>query len=327
MQLWLGAQGLEIPRTAREQASRDEQHAVIAAQIEDLLPYGDTAVTEAERVFELTYASLRDDPPGFRSVARSVLGRADRGASPVFRAGARIAAQLGNEDRALGLIDDGLDRAARDGLSVLTLDLLADRAWLYRDRPTAEQAEGLALLGEHARRQGSRLHLAQHQAQLISGDPDAAGAGLAKLVQLIRNAGPVAAWNLAPALRTPIALGIRQLRLEFIGSGVTTLPVLQLGELLRFFIDHDLSPFSEVVFPDARCQAALDTLLAEVNSPPVSGPGGRLETPEQSDQVQAPDMAWTVRLLSAFLDLCEVWPYRVLYVRPPAGRGQQLSAQ
>ena len=50
-QLWLATRGLKVPHEVRGQASRDQEHAAAAAQIEDLLPYGESAVGEAERRF------------------------------------------------------------------------------------------------------------------------------------------------------------------------------------------------------------------------------------------------------------------------------------
>ena len=82
-----GSQGFKVAPEVAEQASRDQAHTAVAAQIEELLPYGESAVLQADSLFRATYENLSDTSPGIRSFTRSLLGRTDRGASPVFRAG------------------------------------------------------------------------------------------------------------------------------------------------------------------------------------------------------------------------------------------------
>lgn len=283
VQLRLADAGLKVPTAVLSQASRSQSHAAVAAQIEQLLPFGQSSEAEARSLFETAYADLSDQ----RSVSRSVFGpRADRGASPVFRAGARIAAQRGDTDQALDLIERGLDRAARDGAPELTLGLLKERAWLYRNRSLAEQADGLARLAEYARQHQDLPAQIQHRAQSIivgrRGPSD-----LAALGDLLSQADSQDLWDLVPALRSVVDTpGF---------SGVRTLI-----DKLRDLVSDSASPFRSAVFPDSEPQSVLDEMLRLLADPP--------------------------RFIGEFLRLCDVWPYRILYVAAPYGRrGEQLT--
>lgn len=355
-QLWLATQGLEVPPEVEAQASRDQKHAAVAAQIEDLLPYGDDALGEAERIFQAAYADVRTDGAGVRAVVRSVLGRTDQGASPVFRAGARIAAQRGDDRRALDLIEQGLERAARDGAAELTLGLLQDRAWLYRERPAVEQAKGLALLAEHALRHGHLVARLQHRAQSVRGQPGMADrADLAALGDLLGQASPHDLWNLLPAVGRAVAfatgwspgngsfrvtsiyqetvttIGGRSVRRSFSSR---TSP-FTLAEPLAALVRATPSPFRTAVFPDAVPQSALSRVLRDANLEPaglITGEGAEaLEDALRGDlgDTEAPGTGRSVAqagFLRAFLRLCAVWPYRILSVAAPEGRrGEQLT--
>jgi hypothetical protein len=264
IQLGLAILGLKVSPEISEAAGRERRHAVIAAQIEELLPYGPGSVDQAQEIF---------------ASAQSDLGGARREASPLFRAGARIATQSGDERQALDLIDRGLENAAREGAAALTLGLLQERAWLYRIRDRAEQAEGLARLGERARRHQDQPALLQYLAQSIDpGDPG----GLRTLGNLLSRADPADAWGLVPALGPAVELA-RDLKEE------------ELLAPLRSLVQAQGSPFLLTVFPDPVSQSALGTLRSA-----GSGAGA---------------------FARAFLRLGEVWPYRILFVAAPYGRG------
>ena len=320
-QLWLAVQGFKVPPEVAEQASRDQAHAAAAAQVEDLLPYGESAELQAESVFRSAYQGLGGTGPGFRSIARSVLGRADRGASPVFRAGARVAAQRGDNALAQSLIEEGLERAVRDGAAALTLGLLEERAWLWRRRPAADQAEGLALLAEHAGRASDTAALLQHLAQSVSLDPPGPAQGparerLVELHHLLRTATAQDLWDVLPALREPVehALLTWDLARREQGPGgdaggqprLLAAPLQELAGGSKFLP----GPFTGAAFLDRRSQEALNR-LQNVYPIVLDSPGGRAVEQE---------------FLTAFLGLCEAWPYRILYVSPPGGRaGEQLT--
>lgn len=309
-QRWLATQGFKVPPGILEQASRDERHAAVAAQIEDLLPYGESSAAEAARVFASVYPT-----------ARSADGSADRAASPVFRAGARVAAQRGDASEALALIEQGLERAARDGAAELTLGLLKERAWLYRQMPPSQQADGFARLAEHARRRHDVAAKVQHQAQSVRldtfrVDPSRLMAALAELHAMVGQAAPRDVWDLVPALRGPVSLALTRPQNTYSGFGPgpeADTSSLLLAAPLRAAVSHQRSPFRNAVFPDGRRQAALDALLrvADLN---------RGDGPERMHRSKL--------FLELFLRLCDEWPYRILYVAPPIGRrGDRLTVE
>jgi hypothetical protein len=369
-QLWLATLGFKVSAAVREQASRDQDHAAIAAQIEELLPYGERATAEAERVFNAAYAGLRDYGV-VRSVARSAFGLVDRGASPVFLAGARIAAQRGDDQRALSLIAEGLERAARDDAAGLTLGLLKERAWLYRNRPAAEQAEGLDLLAAHAARQNDAAARLQHRAQSVHGAPGAVdAASLNALLEELGGADGLALWHVVPALGRAIALANDlsvadgSFHLNANSSSTTTTTTTSDGTVFRRSSTGPLviadriaplvldpsSPFRSAAFADPGCQDALNAVNAAASSdsarqvadrliPPraggeATGITGALSGVIRSIADAVRDAAFTddeesgafspahqVVFLTAFMRLCNAWPYKILYVEPPQGRG------
>jgi hypothetical protein len=308
-QLWLATRGLRVPESVRALASRDQQHASVSAQVEGLLPYGVSARLEAEQIFASAYESLRDYAPGFRSAARAVLGRADRGASPVFQAGARLAAQRGDDERALELIGEGLERATRDGAADLTLGLLKERAWLLRDRPAAEQADGLELLDGHARRHQDEAAQLQHLLQTMS-ISQIRPTGFDRGTELREVVGRITAdylWQLLPAAGRVVA-SVTGWSAEDESFSATADRAL--ATQLAAVVSTRPGPFVQAAFPDPGCQRALDDVMQARN---------RLFH-EPSSHPTSPGF------LQAFLRLCQDWPYRVLYVAPPEGRrGDELT--
>jgi hypothetical protein len=357
-QLWLAAQGLRVPEETLRRASRDEQHSAIAARIEDLLPYEDSALDEADRIFQTAYASLREDRSRVRNVVRSALGQADRGASPVFRAGARIAAQRGDDEQALDLIEQGLERAAKDGSAELTLPLLRERAWLCRERPAAEQAEGLRVLAEHAQRHEDLAARIQHRAQTVRGEPGMADStDLAALFDLLSQASPEDVWDLLPAIGRAVTFAVgwspddSSLRIRSV-PGVSP---FALAEPLAACVRATASPFRTAVFPGRQHRSALSDVLRDSNfdssgisitsrGTDVLGTALRaalgrgtaervLETLAAANQGAgqvSDDLRFATRavFLSRFLRLYATWPYRVLSVAAPQGRrGEQLTVR
>ena len=285
VQLWLATLGFEVSDAVREQASRDQAHASVAAQIEELLPYGTKSEADAQNIFESAYRNLRDDRP----VVRSVFGQVDRGASPVFRAGARIAAQRGNDKQALELVERGLERAVRDNATELTLGLLKERAWLYRKRRPADQAEGLALLSEHSLRCEDLTGQIQHRTQRIDNSDPAGVDDIQALGRLLGQASPRDLWDLVPVLYP-----------------ILTRPLMEppVMGVLRDLITAREGPFRFAVFPDPTVQSALDDLVGTARENRFSAFRSRFER------------------------LCDVWPYRILYVTAPQGRrGEQLNIE
>jgi AAA ATPase domain len=269
VQLHLTTLGFDVPPEAHKHATREQRDESLASRIEELLPYGPSSEGQAQVIFASAQADLR---PG----------------SPLFRAGARIAAQHGDKEQALELIERGLAGTVREGAAVQTLRLLQERAWLYRNRSRADQADGLAWLGEHAQRHQDRPAVLQHRAQSIGPDDEVEN-DLVALGDLLTQADPDDVWGLVPALQPAVKLAQRR-RVKAL------LPPLQA------LVQAEASPFRFTVFPDPASQSALEELLftgADAGIWPFGG---------------------------AFLRLCEAWPYRILFVVAPYGRrGEQLS--
>ena len=266
----LATLGFEVPADVLEQATAQERDASLAAQIEELLPYGPRSEQEAWSMIERAGKDLK-------------------GPSPLYRAGARIAAQRGDDAVAGDLIERGLEAAVGGGETEQILGLLQERAWLHRDRPLEDQAAGLQQLEDHALRLRDRVALLQHRAQSINPADEQIARRLIALGGLITHAEPEEVWGLVPALRLPVeAAAERRLR--------------ALLSPLQAIVTAGSSPFRYSVFAERRAQTALERL-----------------------QVIGPDAA-PQEFGFAFVLLAQVWPYRVLFVSPPYGRlGEQLS--
>jgi hypothetical protein len=254
--LYLSTFGLKVPSWVAGKASRAERDAAVAAEIEELLPYGPSSESQAWTDFDHARAGTTHGSP------------------VLCRAGARVAAQRGQDALALSLIDEGLETAVRNGSAAGMLPLLQERAWL-RKAPT-----DLDRLAEHARRHDDTGAQLQHRLQTGPfSDRD-----LAVIGELLTQADSEVLWGLVPAMREVVEAAA--------GRGATAV----LGPLEEDFHD-ELGPFRYAVFHDAAVTETLELLLS-----------GR------------------VSFAPAFLDLCRLWPYRILFVRPPYGRrGEQLS--
>jgi hypothetical protein len=264
VQLRLATLGFDVPAKVREQATREQRDESLASQIEELLPYGPSSEARAEAIFVSAQADLKHG-------------------SPLFRAGARIAAQRGDERSALDLIERGLEGAVRDGAAVQTLGLLQERAWLHRGRSRADQADGLALLGEHARRHQHPPALLQHRAQLIDPEGESVERDLVALGDLLAQADPEDVWGLVPAMRPAVETARRR------RVGALLAP-------LQVHVQAQEGPFRYTVFPDPASQSALEDLLFTRTEAGIEAFG------------------------EMFLRLCEAWPYRILFVAAPYGR-------
>ena len=285
MQLWLATAGFKVPAQAQALASRDQSHAAVATQIEEILSSADSVLSYAQDLWESAAADLGISSEQRRRMPR----RVDEAASPLFRAGARIAMQQGDEARALELIEEGLARATRDGAAPLILGLLKERAWLCRDWPADKQAEGLALLGEHSARHQDRTGQIQHRAQtlgLVSGT----AVNLAALAGLLEEANARDLWDILPLLGPP-------LRARSPSAQQITVRLLDL-------IRSDLYLFTGV--GEAWQGKPFGLALISVAEDAFR----RAHEESRIGKLGPLDYAKLV-------NLCDVWPYRILYVTPP----------
>jgi hypothetical protein len=226
VQVSLAALGFDVAPEVRKEASRANLEASAAAQIEELLPYGRSSEMRAAEIFEESRARIRGD-------------------SPLFRAGARVAAQLGDDERARKLIEQGLAESIRAGAAGETLELLKDQAWLCRRMPGAGRI--LALLADHGRRHENRSALLQHKLQTLHA---ADRRDLAILDELLIRVEPEDVWGLVPAF-APV---VDPASAEYLHEGVL--------RALQATTQIPASPFRYAVFHDPAVQEALDDVLS-----------------------------------------------------------------
>ena len=262
--------GFDVPPEVLKQATAEERDASLAAQIEELLGYGPSSESTAWSMFQSVAADLG-------------------GPSPLFRAGARIAAQRDDQETAASLIERGLEASVRAGSAPLTLGLLQERSWLQRGRSPKEREPGLRQLGEQAQRMVDLRAILQYRAQTVDPDDPELTRRVSALGGLLTQAEPEDVWGLVPALRVAVEAAVEH--------GVRTLL-----DQLRVLVLAELSPFRYAVFADLVAQRALGELQR-------TGP-----------DASAKDFGFF------FVRLAETWPYRVLFVAPPYGRqGEQLT--
>lgn len=203
-------------------------------------------------------------------------------ASPLFAAAARVAAQQNRFTDAAKLLKTGLEKAFLDFNSSQALTLLAEQAWLLRVEILAGSSpETLKILGDYARQYNQTLLILQHLIQTYN--------ALEK-----RNADASASEK---------ALGeIERLLNELNSHDLwSVFPLLQgiaarlrddtQKKLIQLIGDED-GPFLRVRFATRPPQFALDNLLKTTVSDVATFP-------------------------AAVRKLCDVWPFRILRVKPP----------
>lgn len=209
--------------------------------------------------------------------------------SVLFRAAARVAAQQDDSERASKWIECGLEQSVPAGLTKLTLDLLREQAWLQRKNRGEQLHATLLHLAEYGTRHQDRVALLQHHLQCLAMDIEDDDSSATAVIEILSKVGPGDVWGLAPAFLPIVSLRT--------GHGSEEI----LDALHRHVLAGN-SPFRLAVFPVPKVRKALDTMLLAASSYGISG------------------------FRRAFQDLCEMWPYRVLFVQPPYGsRGEKLS--
>ena len=263
-QRYLATLGYQIDPEVLSQASREDQEAALAAEVEALLPHGPRSVESARQLL----ADFRGDH-----------------ASPLFVAAARVAAQQNRFTDAAELLETGLERAFMDFNSSQALTLLSEQAWLLRVEILAGGSpRTLPLLGEHARQYNLLPCILQHRIQthdfLVRQNADASLktlslqeiSSLLKLQQL--NSQDV--WSTFPLLASVAGLIDEDARRNVMN-----------------LIGHPESPFPRVGFATRNQQNALDELL------------------RVSSMLNVQMFPRVVKYM------CDVWPFRVLGVKPP----------
>lgn len=259
-QTFLATHGYQIDPEVLKQASREEQELALAAEVEDLLPYGSRSVDYAE-------SKLNNGP------------KLDH-AGPLFCSAARIKAQQDEYWEAAKLIDQGLELTLKAMHSREVLALLSEQAWLRRRKvKLGEVTSILVLLEEYARRHDSLKTQLQHRIQKFEGldrrspSTEERANLLRDIAQLVRRLTPTEMWSVFPLWKNVIA------ELEE-----------DCQQALMSLVHNDESPFYRVQFITREAQYAGEKLT-------------------QSDSISS--------FVPAVQELCNVWPYMILDVKPP----------
>jgi hypothetical protein len=261
-QKYLATHGYQIDPAVLSEASREEQEAALAAEIEELLPRGSRSLERARQL-------LNDF-------------KADH-ASPLFVAAARVAAQQDRFTDAAELLKKGLEQAFLDFNSRQALTLLSEQAWLLRVEILAGSSpETLSLLGDYARQYNLRPFIIQHRIQVFNGlvKQNADEAPVAQLLReisgLLNQIDSHELWLLFPLLQN-----------------VAPLIETETQTSMMKLICEEPGPFLRVSLASKTQQSALDKLLKVSSAADVSAFAGSVQ------------------------HLCEVWPFRMLWVQPP----------
>ncbi len=208
----------------------------------------------------------------------------------LFRSAARVAAQQGDADRALRLIADGLKSAGLADDNLQTLELAGDKAWLLRnEKESPELRETLELLKEYSLRFDRPPAIFQQKVESYVLAPRQTTGGiqdssLPEIARLFGRLTPLDVWNIFPTVGMIID------RLSGFSPAVTR-------DLQRNLLSGE-SPFLRAEFAEIRPRLALQKLVNQMST---------------TDELSA-------TAIQAVLDLCKVWPYRILHVQPPYGR-------
>jgi hypothetical protein len=171
-QIFLAEQGYSVPQEVLDKASAAELQNHTAATIDQLLPIGGSALSQAWQVLQ---------------------GTAYRGTnSPLYLAEARVLFLRREPGRALDTLDEGVRFAAEAGDETRILDLLCLKAWTLEERQKLADAEPiLPHIRDYADRLNARLPQIQYRAQNLrlaslfsrTDDVQLAAAALAPLLE------------------------------------------------------------------------------------------------------------------------------------------------
>lgn len=229
-QRYLATLSYEIDPEILSNASRDDQEAALAGEVEALLPHGPRSVESARQML----SNFKADH-----------------ASPLFAAAARVAAQQNRFTDAAELLKTGLEKAFLDFNSSQALTLLSEQAWLLRVEILAGASpETLSLLGDYARQYNLLPSIFQHRIQTYNllekqkADDSVKAQSLREISTLMKQLSPDDLWSMFPLLSTVTALVDDDTRAS-----------------LMNLIGAVESPFPRVGFATRTQQSALDELL------------------------------------------------------------------
>jgi hypothetical protein len=231
VQVGLAGLGFQVASEILEHSTLAEQESIIAAQIEDTLPYGEGAADQAHDLLDGYYPIEHD--------------------SPLHRAAARVAGQRNRFEEALKAIDLGVRYAAEAGNSVELLALAGERAWTLDCLGLRDVLpRALDVLEELARRHQQNGLLAQaifQRFKISNQKSEKAPPSLAHLILLLPQLTSLDLWRVFPAFA------------DAIGSTTTDVADTErIPGLLRPIIMAEGSPFQRAEFSNTKAAATLD---------------------------------------------------------------------
>jgi hypothetical protein len=232
-QTYLATMGFKISDEVLKYASQAQSEAYTAAQIEELLPYGSTAVSQAR----------------FRLQSPIPLDHS----SPLYRSAARVAMQEGQYDEALDWIEEGTSLALQAGDTAEVLRLTVDRVWTLRHLGAEGADEAIKILGRYAAMQNYQEDIMLHrilswEIARFKGNSEQLEALLREIHERFMALRPLELWNLFPAFQSTVS----ELALSF----------HDFASLLRTKLTSPDGPFGSVEFSDSKAHGNFIQLMS-----------------------------------------------------------------
>ena len=186
-QTYLATLGFKVSPEVLSQATQAQVEAYTASQVEELLPYGPTSVSQARGIAE---GAIPQDH-----------------SSPLYRSAARVAMQELRFSDALEWIEKGTTLALKEGDTGAVLDLTVERTWTLRHlNNTVELEQATEILGQYAEMRNRNEPLLLNRVlrwELEQGRETGTNSKLLlrEIGDRFRNLRPIELWDLFPAFQ------------------------------------------------------------------------------------------------------------------------------
>ena len=225
-----------------------------------------------------------------RQIVQEQIGASHSGR--LFRSAARVAAQQETDPEALDLIDQGMHWAGIAGDTLQILALTSEKTWLLRHMKNWDElSQTLPLLLEYAQRHADvrtlLLHTVQTYEILLQQSDTRRGSDplLEQISAILLTLNPRELWDIFPVLENV---------LQPLTNHKDALLALNASILTQS------GPFMRAEFSDSRARVALEQFAKRLTWVTLD-----------ADELTA--------MVEGGIELCKVWPYRVLFVQPPYG--------
>lgn len=276
-QAQLAAFGLQVAQDILESASREQNDAYLQSQVEEAFSYGTSALSQID------------------TLEREITSHLDR-ATHLYRTAARIKRFKRDDEAALALIEEGVPLSVAARRTTLTTELLAEKAWALRGKPTMLEP-ALDALYDYAGREQNPVFTLQEclQRQELLADAPGAKDRLDAIAMQLLSLNEAQLWDLAPAFEK-VMLPLARRHPEMMTR-------------VAWLVTSENSRFNSSRFPTSEANLELRVLI-----------DGAYKMQSSEDKKEAEEAA---QLATCFSALCKVWPYPILEVRPPYYRYNQ----